>query len=139
MGRSKDNKYYFVYDGKFLQCNSLLEIKTDLEDNEWEQVVQQTIAAYAQLRAMNLSKSTKLEAKDKQVLANLQKSIDLIQNLDKTLYEKCEVDKLIDGYKEIIDKESERVKTVNIAVGQDNENADIVVSSLDYEDDQDAK
>lgn len=100
-----DEIYYFIFNGKFQQADSILDLKNSCEPKQWETVVHQTAAVYAQFTAMK----QELDDKDKETLKHLQSTIDILKGMNDPKFIEADVDALIHNYKEIIKSESDRL------------------------------
>jgi len=131
----KNESYTFVIASKLMEHHSILELKTELSEDEWNLLVHDTSDFYAQLRAIHESQSPNnsiaLEKKDMRMMRMLRRTLNSIKNFDSATINMFDINEMIKRHKEIISKELEEAKST-ISVSYNNTNkADINVSRLD--------
>jgi hypothetical protein len=134
MGK-KIRPYLFVYDRKFLETNSLLDLRTTISDSDWNLIAEHTIDFYAQLKALSKCKigALKLDKSDVKIMRSLKHTIDFMISLNTKTITKKDLDDKITLYSATIKEEVKNSSTVKIAFDNKTD-ADIVVTRLDEED-----
>lgn len=124
--------YIFVFDGKFLESDSLLSIRSGISDDEWDSIVACTIDSYLQMNAIQESKSMDLDDKDVKLMKSLRRTIKFIEQIDPVTYTKFYTDERIEFYKQIVTNEMLTAATLQIKSGDKPDGqSDIIVSTLD--------
>ena len=95
----KSRPYMFVYDGKFLECESLLEIRAYAPESDWNIILKQTIIYYVQLKAA--SKIATLDRDDSRIMRSLKRTIDTIRPMDSMIGTPEDIDEIVNGYANI--------------------------------------
>jgi len=107
---SKNKKYYLLIDGKFMEVESIIEIKNQLSAQDWENVVAQTADAYVQMKVVDDAEvmGIGLDDNDKKIMEGLKRAIDVIRSIDPTTCSKYYNDEMVETYKKILLTEIEK-------------------------------
>jgi len=129
----KSKPYSIVYNRKFLMCDSLLDLKTGISEEEWQMVTEHTVDFYAQLYAIYKSKNQTLQLNknDIKMMRALRRSINFIKTLDPATYTAANFNDRLTVHKASVTEEVEHHKpTIKISM-DDQSDGDIIVSRLD--------
>ena len=128
----KDKSYAFVFDGKLLEHESLLSLRTEVSVDEWCIIVAQTTDFYLQMEAIHKSKTLFLEKNDINIMRVLKRTLLFIKKLDPVVYDKFYTNELRDHYRQVVMKEINATKPLQIKYGgKPDGTSDIIVSRLD--------
>ena len=125
--------YSFIYNGKFLECDSIIELKTGLDDLQWEAMVGETIDSYMQLFALDKSKSVPMDNQDLRMMRMLRRTIEFVKNIDFAAYNKFHTDERLKSYAQLINDEVQRLELAKTELPNTTKPVDpnnIIVSSL---------
>ena len=92
----KQRSYIFVYNGRFLEYDSLIELKSEVQDVDWNIILSQTIDCYAQLKAA--SQYTQLDKNDSRMMRQLKRTLDFIRTIDAAMMLKFDINSIILNY-----------------------------------------
>ena len=135
MAKRKPKSYLFVYDRKFMEADSILELRATVSDSEWNLITEYTTDFYAQLKALSKCKvgALKLDRNDVKIMRSLKRTIDFIMSLDSKAISKKDLDDKITLYSATIAEEIKN-NSSTIKIAFDNKtDADIVVTRLNGE------
>jgi len=127
---SKNKAYVFAFGGKILECESLLELRSGISEEEWSMIVAQTAEFYLQLNAVHQS-SVSLDRADHMIMRQLSRTLKFIKKLDPISYSQLNIEERKQEYKTIANNEIQN--TIDISYGNEpNKHVDIVsVNRLD--------
>ena len=128
----KERPYLFIFQGKLLEADSLLEVKVGLDSEGWNSLVAQTIDFYMQLDAVSHSKSVSLDVHDARIMKSLRRTTHLIKKIDFYAYTKYNNPEARAKYKKTIEDEIATMEsTVNVSVGPKPDNdSDIIITKV---------
>lgn len=131
---SKAIEYCIMYNGRLLEPESLLDIRTELTDDEWEGLIEETICAYSYFKGIDLAYSIEggLEPNDRRIMRRIKRTIISIQKLDPIIIAKFNIDELIEAYKKVATEQLQSFrKPVKVSTGKyTNEDADIHANNI---------
>lgn len=126
MGK-KNKPNIIVYEGKFIDIPSIIEIRNELSEDEWKSIIGQTADFFMQMEAAN--KSSRLDKHDLRIMRQLKKTLEIIKNLDPILYSLYINHEKQEQYEKIA-KEAESKLQIGFGDKLDGR-SDIIVSKLD--------
>lgn len=130
MNKKKD---LFIWDGKYIEGDSLFEIRQETSDEEWNQLIKGTIDFYCFMKAAESLGPSKMDRNDARLCKRLKRSIELFKKIDPKSMEGFSLEKYTTDSMEKMKKEWEQVEqTIRIAHQQKagKVNSDIVVSDI---------
>jgi hypothetical protein len=130
----KNKPYMFVFDGKLMECESLLQLKSHASSDDWRAILSQSADFFMQLYAIYKSNrpDLQLEKRDKSIMRSLKRTMLMVQKIDPATYnEVWDIDK-INEYNKIAAEEASQAEAIYISYnGKLNGANDIIVDSLD--------
>lgn len=121
--------YVFIFDGKIMEYDSIIELKSELSDEEWDSLVYQTADYYMQFKVVDKSE-IELDKNDMRLMRRLKRTLEVIKNLDSALYHKYLDEERYDNYMETIKSELNKLQSEVKISNSSNDNADIIVSRI---------
>lgn len=121
--------YAFIFDGKIMEYDSIIELKSELSDEEWDSLVYQTADYYMQFKVVDKSE-IELDKNDMRLMRRLKRTLEVIKNLDSALYHKYLDEERYDNYMETIKSELNKLQSEVKISNSSNDNADIIVSRI---------
>lgn len=121
--------YAFIFDGKIMEYDSIIELKSELSDEEWDSLVYQTADYYMQFKVVDKSE-IELDKNDVRLMRRLKRTLEVIKNLDSALYHKYLDEERYDNYMETIKSELNKLQSEVKISNSSNDNADIIVSRI---------
>lgn len=119
-----------VFEGKFREAESILELRAGTTENEWFQLVKETIDMYCYM-SMAKTLSPKIERKDAKIIKRLKETIELIKTIDPTNMSTFDLENVSEAHTKLIKEQWQGLqKTVKIAHDQAIGNADIYISGV---------
>lgn len=128
-----------AFNGKFLECESLLELRSGTTEEEWFGICKSTIEMYCYMRVakelggptIGNKKEQFISKHDARIFKRLGESIETLKKLDPDNLGTFDLDTLSKDHVAVIEKEWQGVQqTMKIAHGQSVINADIQVSGI---------
>lgn len=121
----------FVIDGKLVEHDSLIELKSEVDSRTWKTLVICTADFYAQLIAISKSRIG-LDQKDTRIMRSLNRTLGMIKNLDPVVYSLADLESRKSSYATTIADEIGKLESkLNISYGdKPDDRSDITVSSL---------
>lgn len=130
---SKHTKELFVFEGRLLEGDSILEIRSGTTDEEWAQLVKDTVEFYCLFRVGKDLGPVVMEHNDSRVFRRLKKTMELIKKIDPMIMLQYNVDKMIEeNIKQAKEGWDEIQQTIRVAYEADRKasKGDIHISSL---------
>lgn len=120
----------FVFDNRILENDSLMEIKSELDDEQWDELVHNTAEFYMQLNAAR--KASMLDKPDLRICRSLKRTLKMVEKLDPVTYGRHVNDEKQDEYDNVVSGEiSSMSSMVKIGYGNKPDGvSDIMVSKL---------
>lgn len=139
MSTKKTTKNLIVFNGKFLECDSIVELRSGVTEEEWFAVCKGTIEMYCHMRvAKDLggptvkgSEAPKISKQDARIMKRLTETIEILKRLDADNLGTLDLETLSKEHVEMIQKEWKSVQsTMKIAHDQAIGDADIYISGM---------
>jgi len=99
----KNREYIFVFEGKFLESDSLIDIFGGVTKEEWEVIVKGTIGYYCLMIATD-KVSESLDKKDLRLSRKLKRTILQMKNIDPALLSEFDLEEIIEARAEEMKK-----------------------------------
>lgn len=122
----------FIFNGKILECSSLIEIKSGTTEQEWSTIINETINFYCTLVSGQRLTQQKPESRDLRLIRRLKQSIEFMRKLDPLLLAKYDIKKMCDEQVAYLKSQFDNVERI-IKISSDNKptkSADIYISNL---------
>jgi len=133
MGR-RDEKYYFVFDDKILQYDSILQLRTEVPEDEWQKIVNDTVGYYIKMKSVADSESVPMEKKDRRLMKKIERTVEFFKKLDPIRIQELNPDKMLEDtmrlMKAIDEQYEEDVKIVIEKQNSVSGDSDIRVSQI---------
>lgn len=124
--------YIFVFGGKFLETDSLLDLRSGIDDDKWDSIVACTIDSYLQMNSIQKSKLISLDDKDVKLVKSLKRTVRFIEQIDPISHSKFHTAERIEFYRQTVANEMRAASTLQIkSGGKLDGQSDIIVSALD--------
>ena len=129
----KKKRDLFIWDGKYIEGDSLFEIRQEMSDVEWSKLVKETIDFYCFMKAAESLGPAKMDHNDARLCKRLRRSIELFKKIDPRLMEGFSLEKYSADKMENMKKEWEQVEQT-IRIAHDKKagkiSSDIIVSDI---------
>lgn len=128
-----NRNYTIIYNGRFYETKSLIDMRSDVSDDEWDDIVSQSIDGYCYFCGLNkvyLSEGG-LDKDDNRLMRQLRRTIHTIRKIDPIIINKYDIDTLLMKYYEMAQEHIEAfTKPVNISNDESVDHADIYTNRL---------
>lgn len=88
-------KYIFYYSDKWLETDSLAEVRSDISTTEWDEMVNTLVRWYCVSKAMAKINEANLPAEDAKFIKRLKKTLNEIQRLDGLAFAKYDLETMV--------------------------------------------
>lgn len=115
--------YMFMHEGQFLETNSLVELQTHMDEEQWDNMVAHTVDSYCYMQSLDNAYSGDggIDKHDRRILRGLKRTIMTLKRVDPSTMGKYNIDELINKYNEIVRKHLEEfTKQVTVVANKDN-------------------
>ena len=86
-----------IIQGKFMECPSVLDLYSEIDQETWDHIVVETIAYYAMLKATNIVDPKKFSPEDEILACNLHETVKEFFSIDGALELKYNIDSIINN------------------------------------------
>lgn len=125
---AKHKPYTFVLGGRLLEHKSLIELRSDTDETQWEMIVASTIDFYIQLNVGYEINPSLMDRNDVRIMRMLDRTIQTIKSLDMNLYLRYYTEDNFEKYRKIAKDEIASIESLNVAFGdKPDKNSDITV------------
>lgn len=121
----KNKTYWVVLGGKILEYPSIMDLRSCLEDDDWDGVMAQTLDYYLQMESVRDAK-IELDKKDIRTMRHLKRTIKTMEKIDPIGFKALKPIERKQKYMKNIDKE---MQTLEISF-EKSKSSDICVSEL---------
>ena len=126
---SKKQKDLIVYDNKLLECDSIFELRSDVSDDDWKQLITETIQFYCCLKVGQELSPTTIGNDDQRIIRRLKRSIVLFKRYDPQNMATIDIDEISKQHIESTKKGwAEYEQTMKIIYEKSNNNVNIKIS-----------
>jgi hypothetical protein len=126
----KNRPYQFVFAGKLLEHDSLIDLKSEIPDEEWQMMVGMTAELWMQMEALSKTSELSLESKDRKTMRALKRSLKFIEKLDPVTYTRFCTDKLRKYFDDTVSGELSKLEAAQPKPQKPGSGLDISVSEL---------
>jgi hypothetical protein len=124
-------KQLIIFHGKFLECESLLELYSTSSPEDWFTICDETTKSYCYLRVAKDLGPAKMSKQDARIFKRLGDSIEMMKLVDPEKMGELNLDELSKAHVALIQQEwALTQKDIQIAHNAKLPNADIIVSDI---------
>lgn len=121
----------FVFNGKYMECPSVFELRQEVTDLEWMKIVKETLDFYSFMKAAEILGPAKMDKDDARLFRRLGKTIALFKQIDPTSMTGVDIQTIIEEQAKSMKSNFESVQqTIKIARRGTKKQADIYVSDI---------
>jgi hypothetical protein len=85
----------FIYEGKFMETDTLIDVRAEASLSDWENIVRDTVDYYATMVVMDRANQGVMETKDRRLMRRLLQTIETIKKIDPRIMEDHDVTEVI--------------------------------------------
>lgn len=102
-------EYWIVVNQEIMEVDSILDVRTEADDEIWEQIVAGTCNLYIMMKAMNKSESYKMNKEEVKVMRMLKRSVLVMEKTTPEFFIDINIEKAVEAYQGIIEEQCEYV------------------------------